>query len=332
MRKLTEEQLKNWLDSDEYMISQEGSSEKDQLYKIPLNDDFTILFYKHISKENSFALYKDLKNVGLYYKQDGCIYSPHYYLKSMCEDMPMIKEHTDKPDFAEQLTAAVRDCVEKVIDNNVNNLSRREISDEWELRQVAQFIEYTAYKQARSLFLSDTDVSDISYHCTCTCSELTDTEYLQFIVDKVPLIELKAAQYIRENQDEILAQFYENAAVKNELQKIYDGSEDVLNQIKAIMKAVEESGAKTVNVTINKDDKDFTFKYETRTLKIDPESYYSSYYMKASDRREFENLFGRNAVFLPNEITQITYGRNVIYDSSEFDTEETEDTAMVQTM
>lgn len=332
MAKLTEDQLRDWLESDKYMLSVKDYSTEEQLFKIPLNDDFTFIYYKRISKDESFGLNKDLKNVGLYYKQDGCIYNPDYYIKSMCEEMPIFKSKSQKSDFDEKLTAAVREYVEKVIDNNVNNLSTREISDEWKLRQVAQFIEYTAKNQARALFLSDTEAEDISYECHCSIIGITDSEYIQFITDKESLIVLKAEEYIKENQEDILAQFYENAALKNELLKIYDDSENDLYRIKAIKEAVEKSCAKTVNVTINKDNKDFTFKYEADQLCRDPNGYYFNWGMKSSDEKDFEYFFGRDARFYPKDITQITYCRNVIYDSSEFDMAETEDSDMAQTM
>ena len=332
MSKLSEKQLKSWLESDEYMISRKEGRAEEQLFKIPLNDDFTFIYYKRVSHDESLGLNNDLKNVGLYYKQDGCIYNSDYYLKSMCEETAMIRRKTGKSDFAEQLTAAVKAYVEKVIDNNVNNLSTREISDEWKLRNVAYFIEHTAKDQARELFLTDTDVSDISYKCHCCIDSITDSEYIRFITDKDSLIELKAGGYIKERQEDILAQFFENTALKKELQKIYDNPENDLYRIKAIKSAVEKSGAKTVNVTINKDNKDFTFKYDANQLCIDPNGYYYNWGMKSSDEKDFEYFFGRDAHFYPKDIMQITYCRNVIYDSSEFDMTETEDAAMAQTM
>ena len=332
MAKLTEEQLRNWLESDEYIISNKDGCTEEQLYKIPLNDDFTFLYYKRISQDESIGLNKDLKNVGIYYKQDGCIYNSDYYIKSMCEEMSIFKSKSQKSDFAEQLTAAVKGYVEKVIDNNVNNLASREISDEWKLKNVAYFIEHTAKDKARSLFLSDTEVSDIEYKCHCNFNSITDSEYIRFITDKDSLVISKAEEYIKENQENILAQFFENTALKNELQKIYDDSKSDLHRIKAIKCAVESSGAKTVNVTINKDNKDFTFKYEANQLNRDPNGHYMNWGMKSSDEKDFEYFFGRNAHFYPKDITQITYCRNVIYDSSEFDITETEDSAMEQTM
>jgi len=332
MAKLSEEQLKNWLESDEYMLSSKGRYSEEQLFKVPLTDDFTFIYYKRISQDESFGLNKDLKNVGLYYKQDGCIYNPDYYIKSMCEEMPIFKSKSQRSDFAEQLTAAVKAYVEKVIDNNVNNLSKRELSDEWKLENVAYFIEHTAKDQARGLFLSDTEVSDIEYECRCKFNNMTDNEYIRFITDKDALIVLKADEYIRDNQEDILAQFYQNTALRKELQKIYDNPEHDLYRIKAIKSAVERSGAKTVNVTVNKDDKDFTFKYDADRLCIDPKGYYYRWGMKSSDERKFENIFGCSANIYPRDISQITYCRNVIYDSSEFDMTETEDSVMEQTM
>ncbi len=333
MAKLTEEQLKKWLESDEHMLKCENTLAENQLFKVPLNDNFTFIYYKHITKDESFGLNKDLKNVGLYYKQDGCIYNSDYYIKSICEeDIPIFKQESQKSDFADQLTAAVREHVEKVIDNNVSNLSTRELSDEWKLRDVAYFIEHTAKDHARRLFLSNTEVSDIEYECHCTFNSITDSEYIRFITDKDSLVKLKAEEYIQKNQEDILAQFFENTALKNELQKIYDDFDNDLYRIKAIMEAVNKSGAKTVNVTVNKDNKDFTFKYEADMLNRDPKGYYMNWAMKSSAEKDFEYFFGRNAHFYPEDITQITYCRNVIYDASEFDMAETETADMAQTM
>lgn len=330
MSKLTEEQLRNWLESDEYMISSKGSWAEEQLFKIPLNDDFALIYYKRATQDESFGLNKDLKNVGLYYKQDGCIYNPDYYIKSMCEETTMFKSKSQKSDFAEQLTASVKARVEEIIDNKRSNISIKELSDGYLLNQMQYYSEHGAAREAKSAFIKGDEPSDIVYKCPYSINSMSDADYIQFIADKEPLVEREANAYIEQYQENILAQFYNNALLKKELQSIYNDPGNVLHRVKAIINAVEQSGAKTVNVTVNKDDKDFTFKYETRTLKFAPDSYYSSYYMKASDRREFENLFGRSTDFYPNEITQITYGRNVIYDASEFDMTETEDAAMAE--
>lgn len=332
MSKLTEEQLRNWLESDEYMISHKDIWSVEQLFKVPLNDDFIFIYYKQISQNDSLGLNENLKNVGLYYKQDGCIYNPDYHLKSMCEEMSIIKSNTENSDFAKQLTAAVRDYVNNFIDNDVNNLAISELSTEYKIKDVDYFIKYTAKDQARALFLSETEVSDIEYECHCNINSMKDMEYLRFITDKDTLIANKAEEYIRDNQEDILAQFYQNSALRKELQKIYDDPEHDLYRIKAVKKATEQSGAKTVKVTVVKNFKEFTFRYDADRLCMDPKGAYSNWGMNSSDEREFERIFGKVGDFDVNDISRITYGRNVIYDSSEFDIDESEDEAIIQSM
>ena len=78
--------------------------------------------------------------------------------------------------------------------------------------------------------------------------------------------------------------------------------------MKAIADAVKDSGAKTVTVTIQKDGAELTFKAAADSL-TGRRGYYSTYYLPAQDRREFERVFGRNANYNAEEIMKITYGK-----------------------
>lgn len=333
MPKITDEELKAWFDlTDCYQLSKSDNYNTDHLVKIPYEKDFDLLFYSRTWYGKNIKLDEKLESAGLYYRKDGCIYNPSYSLECCLEDSEMIADNSSKNDFAEKLTELVRTQVEEIIDNKRSNLTIKELSDGYLLNQMQYYSDYGAVSDAKKAFIKGDEVSDIVYKCPYSLDSMSDADYIQFIVDKKPLIEREANEYIEKHQENMLAQFYNNALLRKELKAIYDDTDNILHRVKAIIDAVKESGAKTVNVSINKEDKEFTFKYETRTLTVAPDSYYSSYNMKASDRREFENLFGRNANFYPSEITQITYGRNVIYDSSEFDMTETEDAVMEQTM
>lgn len=333
MSKFTDEELKAWFNNPRScQLSKGDNYSTEHLVKIPYEKDFDLLFYNQTWREKNIALDAKLESAGLYYRKDGCIYNPYYSLEHCLESSAMLTDHTSKTDFAKKFTELVKAKVEEIIDNKRSNISIKELTDSYLLRQMEYYAEYGAVDAAKKEFIKGNAVSDIVYRCPFSTDSMSDKEYIQFILDKEPLVEETAKTYIEEHQENILAQFYNNALLKKELQSIYDDPEHILHRVKAIIDAVQESGAKTVNVTINKEDKDFTFKYETRTLTVAPSSYYSTYNMKASDRREFENLFGRSADFYPNEITKITYGRNVIYDSSEFDMAETEDAGMAQTM
>ena len=333
MPKITDEELKEWLNTPGSMqLIKSDKHNSDVLVKIPYKQDFDLLFCSHVWNADNLRIDENLENAGLYYRQDGCIYNSSYSLRCCCEDSELIIENSHKENFAEKLTELVKAKVEEIIDNKRSNISIKELSDGYLLSQMQYYSEHGAAREAKSVFIKGDEPSDIVYKCPYSVDSMSDADYIQFIADKEPIVEREANAYIEQYQENILAQFYNNALLKKELQSIYDDPGNVLHRVKAIINAVKQSGAKTVNVTVNKDDNDFTFKYEARTLKFAPDNYYSSYNMKASDRREFGNLFGRNANFYPNEITQITYGRNVIYDSSVFDMAEAEDVAMEQTM
>lgn len=333
MPKFTDAELKEWFANPNCcQLSKSDNHSTENLVKIPYEKDFYLLFYNHTWHEKNIALDAKLESAGLYYRKNGCIYYPSYQLTHCCEGSEMIIENSGKVSFAKEYSELIRARVEEIIDNKRSNIAIKELTDSYLLKQMEYYAEYGAADAAKKEFIRGNAVSDIVYRCPFSTDSMSDKEYIQFILDKEPLVDEAAKAYIEEHQENILAQFYNNALLRKELQKIYDDPGHILHRVKAIIDAVTQSGAKTVNVTINKEDKDFTFKYETRTLTVAPSSYYSSYNIKASDRREFENLFGRSADFYPNEITKITYGRNVIYDSSEFDMMETEDAGMAQTM
>lgn len=333
MPKFTDEELKAWFDNpSSCQLSKGDNFSTEHLVKIPYEKDFDLLFYSRTWHEKNIKLDEKLESAGLYYRKDGCIYKPSYSLNCCLEDSVMIAENSGKIAFSKKFTELVKAKVEEIIDNKRSNLTINELTDSYLLNQMQYYSEHGAAREAKKAFFKGNDVSDIVYKCPYSTDFMSDNEYIQFILDKEPLVEETAKAYIEEHQENILAQFYNNALLKKELQSIYDDPGHILHRVKAIIGAVKESGAKTVNITINKDNKDFTFKYEADTLKYDPGKDYSSYDIKASDRREFEKLFGRSADFYPNEITKITYGRNVIYDSSEFDMMETEDAGIAQTM
>lgn len=329
---MTEQQLKGWLESDRYSLSIGNESDRQILYKTPMNEDFILLYGKNTNKHDSFGLTSDLINSGIYYRKDGCIYNPGFYIKRMCAEFSLIKSNSSKSDFAEQLNSAVKEYVQRIINCNLSSYSSGEITDEFELKDLKYFINYTAKDRARELFLSEKNVSDVAYEYKGTFGSFTNNNYLEFITNKDVLIKSKGAEYIEENKDNILVQLKGNVAIKEELQRIYDNPEHELYRIKAIMNAVKETGAKTVNVTINKNNREFTFKYNADLLQSDPKGHYFNWGMKTSDEIDFERCFGKSAEFYANDITQISYCRNVIYDSSEFDVAETEDAAMEQTM
>ena len=80
-----------------------------------------------------------------------------------------------------------------------------------------------------------------------------------------------------------------------------------------------------MTVTVQKEEQELSFKAEASSL-TGYRNYYSTYDIPASDRRKFEELFGRHADYTAEDITRITYGRNTIYEIEPAQTEELAET------
>ena len=91
--------------------------------------------------------------------------------------------------------------------------------------------------------------------------------------------------------------------------------------MKAITDAIEGCGAKTVSATVQKDGQELTFQTAADYL-TGHRNYYNTSGITASDRREFERLFGRYTNYTAEDITKITYGRNTIYETPPVQSEE----------
>ena len=333
MPNFTEAELKEWLNNpSSTKLITKGRIDSTVLIKIPLNDDFDFIYHQHHFNSDDLEINQQLEFEGIYCQRDGCIYNPGYRLRSCCDSTSIIKEHSDKSDVKKTLSELVSSRVDEIIGNDRSNLTVKEIKSDEYRRNIEYHQQYGAERDARRMFLKEKGIPEVKFHCTYEIDRLSDESYLKFIADRNSVVEEMANDVIQNHQEAMLALFIRNDYLQNELDKITEDPSNILHKIRAIIGAVKDSGAKMVNVTINKNGEDFTFKYEADKLTFDPGNHYSSWWIKASDRQEFESKFGRHEDFYPEEITQITYSRNVIFDSSEFDMAETEDCAIEQTM
>ncbi len=135
-----------------------------------------------------------------------------------------------------------------------------------------------------------------------------------YLADPDGYIKTQAEDYIAQNGEDLLAQFLEHDALAEEVRSIEADADNPLHRMKSITQALNLCGAKAVNVTIQKDDVEMTFRVPAKGLKGYRISYSSSD-IPASDRRTFYDTFGRGAQYTAEDITKITYGRNTIYEA-----------------
>ena len=106
-------------------------------------------------------------------------------------------------------------------------------------------------------------------------------------------------------------------SLKEHLAEIECDKNGPLHRIRAIKKAVEDSGAQTVKVTIFKNGIEFSFKTATDTLRR-THSTYSRWDIPAAERREYENLFKFDS-YRPEEIMEISYRGKAIYTAEPYE-------------
>lgn len=285
----------------------EKSPSVDYLYRAPMGQDNTI------SWDGSMTC------CGVYNKEHGAL----YLTKNLCYSLmdgrsPFVTEA--EPSMTEEISSRVNERVESMIANDRNNLPISEVTSYQALRDLKYYQDYGAWADAIQHFFAGRE-PDRQFHSGYALDGLPEAAFIAYITDPDGFIQTEAEQYIKDNQEAFLLQFLENDALLSEYQALLQNTGSPIHRMKAITDAIKGCGAKTVAVSVQKDGKELTFKTAADSL-IGHRGYYSTYDIPASDRREFERLFGRHADYKAEDITKITYGRNTIYEALPVQSEE----------
>ena len=278
----------------------------DYLYQTAAQDD-------SISWNNQvlFCGVYDRRNMALYLTKDAV----SFFTKGT---FPFVAEAG--PSIIDEITGAVNRRVEDAIANDRSNLPIQEITGWQASRDLEYYRSYGAKETAiRQLFSGQEP--DGQFHSDYKLNDLPETAFIAYITDPELFVQTEAEQYIKDYQESFLLQFLENDALLAEYQALMQDDENPVHRMKAITDAVKGCGAKTVTVTVQKGGQELTFKAAADSL-TGHRRYYSSYDIPASDRREFEQIFGRYANYHAEDITKITYGRNTIYEAPPVQAEE----------
>ena len=194
----------------------------------------------------------------------------------------------------DEFEAAVRSFINNIVDNNVDNLRSPFFENESYQQKLDHFKEYYAEAVIRQKFLDGESAEDVKFQCDYDCGRF------------------------EESQDC--------------LEKLEAKEDTRFHRQRNISKAINESGAKSVNVTIQRDGKDFTFKYPAFNLGCNAYMDYHSWDMSAKDRENFRNMFEEGSRFYPQEITAISYRGKTIYEAEPWGVEDIPDEAETNTM
>lgn len=305
--------LTSWLASEDMGLLRCQDSKYTYLFvKEKKNEQFDYLFNLRYRSGASISRGLTFKYAGIYCRQNGLVYDGNDDL----QEISGTNMQTRMPVYLrEALQRDVRHIIENMVDNDRRNLQVSEITDYSLRKRVEDYQSYYAKETARKQFLENAEFELPVYRCYYEPEPWTEDSLLVYILNPEGYSMKEAEAYLAENQENIFSDFLCNDALISEYQALVDDQDNPVHTIKKIMAAMSAISAKTVNVTILKDGIEFTFKTGACALRSDCTSYYSSWHMVGSDRKEFQQLFGRNAEYYPQEILRITYARNVLYEA-----------------
>lgn len=302
-----------WLGNDESnFCSIPVRNEIYHLVKVEKNEDFDYLYCQKEYSGKELARGGTFEYAGIFCRSDGELYDGQHDLRDLAgEDT----EERSARQLRENLQRNVCQLVESAIGNDRRNLQITELSNPELLRRLQNEQNYYAKNTAREHFLDTAAFEPPTFRCLYDAKNWTEDTLLSYILDPPGYAAKEATAYMAEHQEEMLFDFLCNDAELAEYQALVADTDNPVHIVKKIMAAMNHTSAKTVNVTINKDGEEFTFKTEARELRRDCTDHYHVWNIVAEDRRKFKERFGKNTEYYPKEIIRITYARAVLYEA-----------------
>lgn len=304
LKKLSSEEFAKWLQSDEIELRLVDYKHQRAYFKNRLPNGLDILYMYRFPTDDGIAVNAEPEYQGLCKRDSGELYDVGY------ETYEVLKE-TDQVMFGssnitEDIEERVRTLVEKMVSGYISTITEEDVTKE--RRKV---LEDQAWGIAKKRYLEDI-TTDNEYQCDYSVNEYY--KYLaDFILNKEKVVAEIAEQFHQLNKDDIREDVIRNRYIIAESKKFNNGEYYDYTAMKGIINSIPEK-SQTVNVTICKEGKEMTFKYEARYLRYDCGRCYSTWNMPLLARTEFNELYGKGAELYPTDITRITYGRKVIYE------------------
>ena len=327
----SKEELREWLnnDSNKPLIAH-GSNHGMQVFiKVPKDEEFTYL-YRQYSYDNDEPLKSkdDFESSGIYSKLEGKIYFAHGYFEDID---PNIEVCPNILPIQNNITEGVRKQVELYLDNNMENLSRKELSAK-SIEKLSWYKKEGCYNEAKKYFLGNKKSRDVKFKCCYVCDiGFDDLQLLSYIRNPTEFIHQQAQNFLETEQDLMLYHFKCDELLKAFLEEIENQEDTPMHRLRNIIQIMQSHSAKTVKVTVDKGGIKLTFKISAESLRRSSSSYYSLWAMPAKDRRAFEETFGSGTRLYPEDIVEISYCGKSIYSAEPYeDPVETEE--VTQTM
>ena len=311
----THEQFNAWLaGSDGAYIKYQVGKERYTMIRVHENEDFDYLYCRQSAMSGRMERSMRFDYAGIYCKRDGLIYDAQSEIKMPFKFSKGMRSRGMGQILA-RVNAGVCAAVESTIANDRKNLRVTELESAEQMDRIKDYKNYRAASVARSLFLQG-HTGEFLFQCKYERGGLSDDELLAYILDPVRFIATEAVSYIDSYQFDILRELMRNESLKEAYRMIAENPRHPAQYVKRIIQAVSAIAAKTVRVTILKNDLEFAFDAKSNVLRKDCDGNYDTYHIAHSDRQEFIRRFGYDG-YAPIDILRIEYNGVSIYDAEE---------------
>lgn len=296
---LPRQEFQEWLENAAVpvLVLQKGKH-LGSVVKVPATPEIDYLFGCETFYGERISWSDRLEFCGLYDRQHQALHLLDDPLPNFVSGLTE-EECQDSTAFGKRIAQEVDRYVEAAISNERSRLSVRELTSERNINSYRYYKGTEAGREAASLVFSG-EKPDVQFHSEYYTS-LTEDTLLSYLKSPEDYIKTTAEQYMRDNQEEFLAQFLKKDALLAEYQMLSQDSDAPVYRMRAITDALQKSGAKTVNVTVQKDGVELTFKTSAESLK-GLKSQYSTWYIAPSDRLQFRHLFGAGSDYSAEDI------------------------------
>ena len=316
-------ELSKWLQDDitKPAVIRNGDF-ADTIIRVPYDDDFDFLFHQNSYNGETLTANANMAYCGIYNKLDGQIYDIRYPIKGKLDGIDSTKSMQD---IEQKFTDDVRLFIEDIVDNDVDNLRSPFFENAQNDNRLDDFRRNYADSIVTRMYLGGDSADDIRFQCGYYLDRSSSALMLRYLKYHDATVEEAATGYWQTHQDDMLLELRKNEIIREKLRVLEANPNHPLHKQKAVMDAVKDSGAKTVNVTIIKGGEEYSFKYSADRLSRYMEGKYSAWDMPSKDRDGFYERFGRYSDFTPEDITEISYRGKTLYEADSLMPDESAD-------
>lgn len=281
----------------------------DQVYeimKIPFGFNLDLLYGDH-SYGDHFGIYNKLYYIGVYNRESKELYDLDYLIRNQILGLSW-----------EDRTYKIRSEIFEEISNQVKEIITDYVNENKEDFYSAVKENYQPYICERDIYrYFIEDIKKIEYKSNY---ETDNSDVLLNYLDRgLDYLYEVSLEYITLNKERIGEKLVDLDMSNELLNGIYINPKHKLHKVKDIINSLKDIDYINVRVFINKDDKDLDFKCNRQKLLLGYYQFYLSIFdIALSDRKKYQEVFGKWNDFYYEDITKIEFKGKILYEDKKF--------------